>query len=163
MFDPEEAGPVNLQFIDNDGQKWFIAGGRARGCFYVITGVSDQVVVCEGYSFTAASIHEATGYAVGVAFSAGNLVEVASMIRRELNDGETYLWRAHREAAAGRKLRHERRQTFLNVKLIIAADDDSEDEEQSGLDGGDRRSTGHSRPGGGSLLRRGAAGGRRPT
>ena len=38
--------------------------------------------ICEGYA-TAASIHEATGYAVGAAFSAGNLLPVAKALRNK--------------------------------------------------------------------------------
>ena len=41
---------------------------------------SNQVIVCEGYA-TGASIHEATGQAVAVAFNAGNLQAVAVALR----------------------------------------------------------------------------------
>jgi phage/plasmid primase-like uncharacterized protein len=98
MYAPE-GGLVNLQFIDNDGRKWFLKGGRAKGCFSRILGNGELIVVCEGFA-TGASIAEATDARVGVAFSTGNLAEVATMIRRELNNTESYIWRVHEETAA---------------------------------------------------------------
>jgi putative DNA primase/helicase len=64
--------------------KDFLPGGKKRGCFYAIgrpsTEATPTVVICEGYA-TAASIHEATGYPVVMAFDAGNLGPVAERIR----------------------------------------------------------------------------------
>jgi putative DNA primase/helicase len=52
--------------------------------------------IAEGYA-TGASIHEATGYAVAVAFNAGNMVAVARTMRSK----------------------------FPNLRLILCADDDT--------------------------------------
>lgn len=64
----------------------YLAGGQKRGCFHIIgskpTGASPVIVVCEGYA-TGASIHQATGYCVAVAFDDGNLPTVASLLRRQ--------------------------------------------------------------------------------
>jgi putative DNA primase/helicase len=70
----------SLQFIAPDGQKRFLTGGRKRGCYFAIGQPRGALCVCEGYA-TAASIFEATGYAVAVAFDAGNLEGVARALR----------------------------------------------------------------------------------
>ena len=66
----------SLQTITPGGHKQFHPGGRVVGCYYAIGQPVGVLVVCEGFA-TGASIHEATGYAVAVAFNAGNLQAVA--------------------------------------------------------------------------------------
>ena len=73
----------SLQFIDTDGNKRFLSGGRKKGCYFSIGDVSDTLCIAEGYA-TAASVHEATGYATACAFDAGNLLPVAQALRRKL-------------------------------------------------------------------------------
>lgn len=75
----------SLQFISGDGSKKFLAGGRVSGCYYSIGQPRDVICIAEGFA-TAASIHEATGYAVAAAFNAGNLADVASTLRKKLPD-----------------------------------------------------------------------------
>jgi len=70
----------SLQRIQTDGSKRFYPGGRIKGGYHLIGDPAEQVVIAEGYA-TAASIHEATGEAVAVAFNAGNLNAVAEAIR----------------------------------------------------------------------------------
>lgn len=70
----------SLEFVAADGVKRFLSGGRKRGCYFPIGRVSDKLLVAEGFA-TAASLHEATGYAVAVAFDAGNLQPVARVLR----------------------------------------------------------------------------------
>lgn len=92
----------NLQFIFQDGAKKFIKGGVKSGCFNrlgLYENSHTQLVIAEGYS-TAASIHEATGLTVYVAFDAGNLANVAQLIRN----------------------------IFPNALMLFAADDDKETE-----------------------------------
>lgn len=73
-----------LQFIDPDGGKLFLKGGMKRGCYFKIGGAPvDTVLVAEGFA-TGASLHEATGHPVAVAFDAGNLEPVAQAIRDRL-------------------------------------------------------------------------------
>lgn len=71
---------VNLQFIQADGTKRFLSGGRKKGCFSVIGAASDVIQVCEGWA-TGASLHEESGYFTVVALDAGNLEQVAIVIR----------------------------------------------------------------------------------
>jgi putative DNA primase/helicase len=85
----------SLQTITPDGTKLFMPGGRVKGCYFSIGKPNGTVTICEGYA-TGASIHEATGGAVAVAFNAGNLESVASALRSKYPD----------------------------LKIILAADDD---------------------------------------
>ncbi|MDI3260283.1 MAG: AAA family ATPase [Sinobacteraceae bacterium] len=73
---------TGLQFIAGDGEKKFLTGTELGGCYYVIGAPTDTICVTEGYA-TAASIHEATGHAVAVAFTANNLLAVAQALRRK--------------------------------------------------------------------------------
>ncbi|MDO8775183.1 MAG: DUF3987 domain-containing protein [Burkholderiaceae bacterium] len=70
-------------------------GGRRTGLYHAIGKPAGVLIVCEGYA-TGASIHECTGYAVAVAFNAGNVPEVAVALRAKYPD----------------------------LKIIMAADDD---------------------------------------
>ena len=78
---------VNLQSINQDGGKRFLAGGQVQGA-YAFIGKSEDVekvgvVMAEGYA-TAASIYEATGKPVIIAFDAGNMVAVAERLAQKL-------------------------------------------------------------------------------
>lgn len=67
----------NLLRRDKD----FLKGGAKEGLFYTIgKPVTGVILICEGFA-TGASLHEATGHAVVVAFDAGNLLHVGRVIR----------------------------------------------------------------------------------
>ena len=70
--------------------KIFLKNGRVSGLFFTIGDPSNERVVCEGFA-TGASIHEATGYCVHVAFNAGNLKAVAQTIRRVHSDVDLFI------------------------------------------------------------------------
>jgi len=90
VFGPD--GLMSLQFIAQDGCKRFLAGGKTKGGHVwlpdgnapqkAIPGAADglTVYVCEGWA-TGKPIHAAMGAPVCVAFNAGNLMDVAKMIR----------------------------------------------------------------------------------
>lgn len=70
-----------LQFIDHEGGKLFLPGGLITGGYFKIgNGLTDKVLIAEGYA-TGASLHEATGLTVAVAFNAGNLKPVCDHLR----------------------------------------------------------------------------------
>jgi putative DNA primase/helicase len=94
----------SLQFIESSGNKRFLSGGKVKGGYFSIGTPKEIICICEGYA-TAASIFKATGYAVAVAFSAGNLVTVAQFLR----------------------------QKFPKIQLILCADDDYATPENPGL------------------------------
>jgi len=99
------AGTIHgLQFITPDGSKKFKTGTNKAGHFFQINGNEDKIIVSEGYA-TGATIHQATGHTVIVAFDAGNLLSVAKNIRSQYPD----------------------------AKIITAADDDHATEGNPGL------------------------------
>ena len=76
---------TSLQFIPPDGQeKKFLFGGAVKGGHFVLGELRDPTIVltCEGFA-TGASLHEATGYPVAVAFSTGNIKPVAMTLRAQ--------------------------------------------------------------------------------
>jgi putative DNA primase/helicase len=71
----------NIQFIAPNGKKRFLPGGRKRGLYCGLAGnVDGGVLLCEGFA-TGASLFEATGQSTLVAFDAGNLEQVARVVR----------------------------------------------------------------------------------
>lgn len=94
----------SVQRISEDGGKRFLTGGRVGGCYYPIGKPDGVLCIAEGFA-TGACIHEATGYAVAVAFNAGNLEPVARALRAKYPD----------------------------LRLIVCADDDHRTESNPGL------------------------------
>jgi putative DNA primase/helicase len=76
-------------------KEYWPPGLAKQGHWFQIGAPSRVLVIAEGYA-TGASIHEATGHAVAVAFDAGNLLPVAKACRRR----------------------------YPHAKVLIAADDD---------------------------------------
>lgn len=73
----------SLQFIKADCEKKFLSGGNIRGCYCPIgRPVNNTLLIAEGYA-TAATLHQVTGHAVAIAFNAGNLIEVARLLRQK--------------------------------------------------------------------------------
>lgn len=72
----------SLQSINGQGTKLFPLYGRKQGCFHVLgePAGATTLAIAEGYA-TAASVHEATGWPVAVAFDAGNLLPVGRALR----------------------------------------------------------------------------------
>lgn len=70
----------SLQTIAPDGEKLFLPGGRVKGCYFSIGKPDGVLCIAEGYA-TGASVHQATGYTVAVAFTAVNLEAVAKALR----------------------------------------------------------------------------------
>lgn len=75
----------SLQFINDDGSKRFLSGGRISSGYFSIGTIHGAGALCiaEGFA-TGATIHQATGYPVAVAFNAGNLEPVAIAMRKKL-------------------------------------------------------------------------------
>lgn len=76
----------NYQTIKPDGTKLFMPQAKILGTYYEIKG-NETIAIVEGFA-TGASVAEATGYTVIVAFNAGNLVHVARIIRENNPDTE---------------------------------------------------------------------------
>lgn len=98
---------------DSGPEKLFCKGGRKSGLWHLVglpeatpgqpPAAPGVVLVCEGYA-TGATLHEATGHPVAVAFDAGNLAHVARALRA--------LWPV--------------------ARLVLCGDDDRDTEAQKG-------------------------------
>jgi putative DNA primase/helicase len=95
---------VTYQRISPDGTKLFLAGAKKQGSYYPIGDVTDHILICEGFA-TGASLHEATGHHVRVAFDAGNLQPVSLATRK----------------------------AFPNAQIIICADNDKWGQKNTGV------------------------------
>lgn len=71
-----------LQFIRPNGEKMFLGSTAKKGCYFSIGRPKGTICICEGFA-TGASIYECTGIAVAIAFDAGNLVSVASNLKKK--------------------------------------------------------------------------------
>ncbi len=84
----EYENPESLQAITMKGKK-FYPGAPIKGRYCDLgdfdQDLGDPIYICEGFA-TGASIHEAVGYPVAVAFNAGNLLPVAQFFRKEYPD-----------------------------------------------------------------------------
>jgi len=76
----------SVQFLSDKGEKRFLTGGKVRGGFFPISGDDGSIYIVEGYA-TGATIHEATGGMVLVAFTCSNLSTVAAIARAASSDG----------------------------------------------------------------------------
>jgi phage/plasmid primase-like uncharacterized protein len=79
----DNAGTIHsAQFISPDGDKLYCYQGRKRGSYFPVAQVpGGPILICEGYA-TAASLHLATGWTVIAAMDCGNLLPVATEIRK---------------------------------------------------------------------------------
>lgn len=93
---------VNLQFINADGTKRFLSGGRKNGCFFPIGEPTDKLLICEGFA-TGASLRDHTGHCVIVAFDAGNLKPVALEINSLFKGHEIIVCADNDESGVGQK------------------------------------------------------------
>jgi len=75
----DASGVRNIQSIKPDGTKLFFKDAKKQGAWFEIPG-DTTICIVEGYA-TGASVYEATGHTVIIAFDAGNLVPVAAAIR----------------------------------------------------------------------------------
>lgn len=108
---------TSLQFIQADGTKRFLPGGRVQGASYVLGTVNSTICLAEGYA-TAASIHEATGLPVAVAFHAGNLRTVAEVLRAKYTDATMALCGDNDNSHVGQNKAHDAAQAINGVVVL---------------------------------------------
>jgi putative DNA primase/helicase len=97
----------SVQWINLDGTKRFLPGGRKKGCFHSIGTLEDgkPLIITEGYA-TGASVHMATQHSTVIAFDAGNLEAVIEELKKVypasplLIAGDDDLWK---ESNTGRQ------------------------------------------------------------
>lgn len=83
----------SVQVVKNGGWKGFLKDGQVNGTYALLGELGPDTKaawVAEGYA-TGASVHQATGQPVAVAFNASNLTNVAKEIREQMPDGELYI------------------------------------------------------------------------
>jgi len=95
----------SLQYISPDGEKRFLRDGEVSNNYYAIGKPNGKVYIAEGFG-SGATVHEASGHAVAVAFNAGNLSAVANAMR----------------------------QKFPAIEIIICADNDQWNEKNTGIE-----------------------------
>ena len=81
----------SVQIIQPDGKKLFMKGCPVSGCYFAIGEPVDKTLVIDEGWATGMSIHLATGLAVAVAFSSGNLGNVARLMREKYPEFEIVL------------------------------------------------------------------------
>lgn len=94
-----------LQFINANGDKRFLAGGKKAGCFAVIgkhDAPHDKILICEGFA-TGASLRDDTGHFVICAMDANNLENVARVIRRLFNSASIVICGDNDASGVGQK------------------------------------------------------------
>ena len=101
VYDARDGKLSSLQFVDGDGEKRFLPGGRmAFGCFPLRhtaesfkRALATRIGFCEGYA-TGATLAHVLGDSVAMfaAFSAGNLQNVATALREHYPDAEITLY-----------------------------------------------------------------------
>lgn len=75
----------SVQRITKDGKKFMFSGGRKMGSYFPLCSSKEDLsllLLCEGYA-TGATIREATGKPVIVAFDSGNLKHVLEALRKK--------------------------------------------------------------------------------
>lgn len=94
------------QSVSSSGRKSFPRGARLAGCFHMIGDAenSPQILVAEGYA-TAATLHQATGLPVAVAFHSNNLRPVAEALQSRHPEAALVIAgdNDHRKEAEGKK------------------------------------------------------------
>jgi len=117
----DTAGTLHsLQFIGPDGGKRFLSGGRTAGHYHIIGNPGDLIYVAEGFA-TGASIHEATGQAVAVAFNAGNLEAVAGAMRGKFPEARIIIAADNDESGTGQEKAREAAQAVGGLLAVPSA------------------------------------------
>lgn len=123
----------SLQFIGENGSKWFLTGGRTQGCYFAIGKCKGVLCIVEGYA-TGASIFEATGHAVAVAFNTFNLEAVARALREKLPEARVILCADDDVATAGNPGLTKAREAAVAVDGFVAVPDFRPDRPDSATD-----------------------------
>lgn len=91
---------TSLQFIDADGIKRFLRGGKKSACYWWIGIPTEKILIAEGFA-TACTLNETTGYQCIIAFDAGNLTPVAEIIRAKKPQAEIVICADFDESGKG--------------------------------------------------------------
>lgn len=124
----------SIQKISSDGEKKFMSGGKKRGCFHMIGDAHanrpEKVFVCEGIA-TAGSVYLAIGksHPVACAFDTGNLLPVATELRKKYPEAQVVLcadndqWNAADNSGIGNPGIHHAKLAAAAVSGVVAVPD----------------------------------------
>lgn len=128
---------VSLQMIAPDGQKRFLKGGKTGGAWWAIGSLSSdskRVYIAEGVA-TAASIFEASGKPVAIAYSAGNMPAVAQAVREIVGPAcEVVIVADNDESGTGQREAEKAAVAIFGAVCIPPTIGDANDYAQSGGD-----------------------------
>jgi len=111
-----------LQFIGPDGSKKFKTGTEITGGYCSIGKPKKKTLLVEGWG-TGATLHEATGEAVAVAFNAGNLRHVAEALREKYPDWRLIVCADDDHATTGNPGMNKATEAALAVGALLAVPD----------------------------------------
>jgi len=111
VYSAEDDKLSSLQFIAADGTKRFLKGGVMKRGYSMLLG-SGQPFIAEGFA-TAATVHQATGRTVIIAFSAQNCLPVALHLKKRGKLSTVDLLQDHGEA--GEKVGQQWKEQGLGV------------------------------------------------
>lgn len=126
----------SVQYISHDGTKLYHPGGKTGGKFWMVGTMDDPgtLYIAEGFA-TAATIHEATGRPVGVAYSASNLVPTTGSFRELFGkDQDIVIVADNDESGIGLRYAEQASAKFGARIVIPPALGDANDYKQAGND-----------------------------
>ena len=111
---------TSVQFIEADGRKQFLLGGKVKGGSYTIGDLTEAttVLLCEGIA-TGASLYEATNLPVVVAFSASNLTPVAEQLRQQCPTATIVVCGDNDLRGAGQRAAREAAEAVSGVVVVV--------------------------------------------
>lgn len=101
LFNPDNE-IKSLQYISADGTKRYHTGGQTKGMYWGLGDPQKRLYIAEGFA-TAATIQEATGDGVVVAYSASNLVPVSEIMREKFPSIEIVVVADNDKSGVGQK------------------------------------------------------------
>jgi phage/plasmid primase-like uncharacterized protein len=125
----------SLQYIWDTGEKRYLSGSRKQGCYWWIgeLGNAQKAFMAEGYA-TAASIYEATGLPVIIAFDSGNLVPVSKVIKQKHPKMELVIVADNDASRAGEKAAQAAAEASGARVILIPEPGDANDYAAAGKD-----------------------------
>ena len=129
-----EGDLASVQYISADGEKRYHPGGATGGKFWMLGEPSATIYIAEGFA-TAATIHQATGKACAVAYSASNLVPVTGALRERFGAQQDLVIVADNDASGvGQRYAEQASAKYGARSVMPPAAGDANDYVQAGND-----------------------------
>jgi phage/plasmid primase-like uncharacterized protein len=129
-----EGDLASVQYIAADGEKRYHSGGATGGKFWMLGEPSATIYIAEGFA-TAATIHQATGKACAVAYSASNLVPVTGALRERFGAQQDLVIVADNDASGvGQRYAEQASAKYGARSVMPPAAGDANDYVQAGND-----------------------------